>query len=97
VDLFVDDFIGLGQGSKAELSNMRRTLLHSLDEVLRPLDDLDDPFRKEPASVKKLKQGDAAWGTRKLVLGWVLDTVLMTLELPHHRKERLKSILDEIP
>jgi hypothetical protein len=97
VDLFVDDFIGMGQGSLKELSKIRRTLLHSLDEVLRPLDSMDSSHRKEPASTKKLKQGDAAWGTRKLILGWIIDTTLMTLELPHHRKTRLLEILDEIP
>jgi hypothetical protein len=34
VDLFVDDFIGMGQGKPVALSNIRQTLLHSLDEVL---------------------------------------------------------------
>ena len=97
VDVFVDDFIAMGQGSRKALSRVRRTLLHSLDEVLRPLDEDDDRFRKEPASVKKLQQGDAAWGTRKLILGWIIDTLAMTLELPHHRKLRLHTILDEIP
>jgi hypothetical protein len=96
VDLFVDDFIGMGQGSPKELSKIRQTLLNSLDKVLRPLDDLDSAYRKEPASTKKLKQGDAAWGTRKMILGWVIDTVLMTLELPHHRKIWLLEILDKI-
>ena len=97
VEVFVDDFLGLGQGNPSQLSAVRRTLLHSLDEVFRPLDDLDDKYRKEPASTKKLKQGDAAWGTRKLMLGWIIDTILMTLELPHHRKVRLLAILDEVP
>ena len=97
VEVFVDDFVGMGQGTVTKLSTIRRTLLHSLDEVLRPLDSDDDAHRKEPASTKKLKQGDAAWGTRKLILGWIIDTIQMTLELPHHRKLRLQAILDEIP
>jgi hypothetical protein len=96
VDVFVDDFVGMGQGTKRQLSDIRRTLLHSLDDVLRQLDELDDGHPKEPASVKKLLQGNAYWGTRKLVLGWVIDTILMTLELPQHRKERLHTLLQEI-
>jgi hypothetical protein len=44
-----------------------------------------------------LGHGDARWGTRKLILGWIVDCILLTLELPEHRKERLKAILDEIP
>jgi hypothetical protein len=54
VDVFVDDFVGMGQGTDRQLSDIRRTLFHSLDDVLRQLDELDDDHRKEPASVKKL-------------------------------------------
>jgi hypothetical protein len=40
VDLFVEDFIvDMGQGSVDKLSNIRCTLLHSLDNILHPLDD----------------------------------------------------------
>ena len=34
VDVFVDDFIGLAQGSRRQLRNLRRTILHAVDEVL---------------------------------------------------------------
>ena len=37
-DVFVDDFIGMGQGTKKRLTNLRRSLLHTLDEVFRPLE-----------------------------------------------------------
>jgi hypothetical protein len=97
VDVFVDNFVAMAQGDKQQLSKVRRTLLHTLDEVLLELNILDDEHRQEPASTKKLKQGDACWGTRKLVLGWIINTILLTLELPQHRKDRLQSILDEIP
>jgi hypothetical protein len=96
-DVFVDDFIGMGQGNRQQLTNLRRILLHTLDEVFRPLEADDSPSRKEPASVKKLLQGDACWTTRKVVLGWVIDTLKMTIELPQHRAERLAEILASIP
>ena len=57
----------------------------------------DSPFRREPVSLKKLRQGDCSWDTIKLVLGWVIDTERMTLHLPPHRVERLWEILDSIP
>jgi hypothetical protein len=72
-------------------------LLHTLDEVFRPLESDDSPSRKEPASVKKLLQGDACWATRKVILGWIIDTLKMTIELPQHRQERLAEILASIP
>jgi hypothetical protein len=68
-----------------------------LDRVFQPLDPDDHPQQSEPASVKKLLKGDGAWATRKHILGWLLDTVASTLELPPHRRERLQELLDEIP
>lgn len=97
VDVFVDDFIGMCQGPKPTRKLVRRVMLHSLDKVFRPLEAGDNPHRKEPASDKKLAQGDGYWETRKLVLGWILDTVAMTIELPIHRRHRLKELLDAIP
>jgi hypothetical protein len=97
VDVFVDDFLGLGQGDPPTLSKIRRTLLHTPDEVFRELEEADDAFRKEPASVKQLKaRRDASWATQKLLLGWIIDTLLMTLELPDHRKKHLLAILNDI-
>jgi len=81
-DVFVDDFIGLAQGNRERLQRLRRILFHTIDDVFRPLDADDVPGRQEPISIKKLKQGDGAWATRKLVLGWIIDTATMTLELP---------------
>jgi hypothetical protein len=91
----VDDFIGLGQDPSAR--RVRKTLLHAIDNVFRPLSPDDSPFRREPVSIKKLRQGDCSWDTVKLILGWIVDTVNMTLELPPHRVVRLREILDSIP
>ena len=96
VDIFVDDFLGVAQGDRPRLQRVRRVLLGALDDVLRPLDDDDDPHRQEPASVKKLKQGDACWTTCLQVLGWIIDTQAMTLRLPDRRVARLTEILDDI-
>mmetsp|Transcript_21332 Transcript_21332/g.32959 ORF Transcript_21332/g.32959 Transcript_21332/m.32959 type:complete len:780 (+) Transcript_21332:5035-7374(+) len=96
VDVFVDDFVALAQQS-GNSRRVRRTLLHAIDDVLRPIDKLDSPQRREPVSLKKLKQGDCSWGTIKNVLGWIVDTVAMTVHLPLHRAERLAEILASIP
>jgi hypothetical protein len=71
-------------------------MLHTIDDILRPLSASDEAMRQEPISVKKLRQGDAYWTTRKMVLGWIIDTVKMTLELPLHRHARLLEILATI-
>jgi len=97
VDVYVDDFIGVAQGSTTRLQRLRRILLDTLDDVFRPNDPLDSKYRKEPASVKKLRKGDATWATVKMVLGWIIDTDRMLLYLPPHRLERLNEILNSIP
>jgi len=96
-DVFVDDFIGLAQGNRERLQRLRRILFHTIDDVFRPLDSDDLPGRQEPISIKKLRQGDGAWATRKLILGWMIDTVAMTLELPDRRRIRLQELLASLP
>ena len=97
VDIYVDDFIALGQGDTTTLHNVRTTLFNTIDSVFRPLDLTDNqPSRKEPISVKKLHKGDARWTTRKPILGWIIDTVAATIELPPHRADRLHHILQTL-
>ena len=95
IDVFVDDFLGLCQASSAQ--PVRRALLHAVDSVFRPTDFHDDVTRREPVSLKKLRKGDVSWSTLKNVLGWMIDTVAMTIALPPHRVERLAQILASIP
>ena len=94
VDVYVDDFIALAQHDKPRI---RKILLHAVDSIFRPTDFKDGIYRREPVSIKKLKQGDLSWNTTKLVLGWIIDTVAMTITLPAHRQERLGEILHSIP
>ena len=96
VDVFVDDFIAICQGHKNK-SRIRNTLLHAVDAVFRPTDYYDNLTRREPVSIKKLRQGDCSWNTIKTVLGWIINTSSMTIELPPHRQERLGEILASIP
>ena len=50
--------------------------------------------RPEAISIKKLRKGDGSWTTRKILLGWMVDTTRQTLELPPHRKLELAELLD---
>jgi hypothetical protein len=93
---YVDDFIGFVQGNLKRCQQVKRVLLHALDKVFCGVDELDSPHRQEPASLKKILKGDATWVTRKAILGWVLETIEKTMEIPAHRIERLQDILDFI-
>jgi hypothetical protein len=95
VDVYVDDFCNLIQGNRRRRRMARRILFHTIDEVLRPLDPTQK-FQQEPTSVKKLRKGDGYWETRKIILGWLIDTLNQTIELPPHRIARLQEIFDSL-
>ena len=97
IDVFVDDFLGLAQGQRHRRRHVRRTLFHALDKVFRPLDGQDAKQRKEVLSLKKLDAGDCSWSTCQVLLGWIVDTINMTITLPPHRVERLHEILSATP
>jgi hypothetical protein len=94
-DVYVDDFLLVAQ-TKRQQTRLLRLTLDAIDQVLRPLSASDPIYRKEPTSVKKLRQGDAHWSTQKTILGWDVDTVAGTLQLPPHRVARLQSLLDTV-
>jgi hypothetical protein len=94
-DVFVDDFIQLGQGSKRRMNALRLHLLAAIDEILaRPTS--TESHRNEAISLKKLVQGDGSWATRQLILGWIIDVLRQTLELPPHRKLALAEIFTSL-
>jgi len=93
-DVYVDDFMMAVQGMEpARVQHLRR-LLYSIDDVFRPKDELDSVYRQHVASLKKLGKGDACLLTRKTILGWIIDTLRGTLELPPHRIARLLEIFE---
>jgi hypothetical protein len=75
LEVYIDDFIQLAQTSDpAQLKHLSWALLHAIHSVFPPpaITGHDD---KDPVSLKKLKQGEGTWDTKKEILGWVL-TVL---------------------
>ena len=96
IDIFVDDFVGITQGNKARREEVKRALLHSLDDVLPPLSQMDLTTHQDPSSMKKMKQGDSTWVTKKILLGWVIDSVRGTIHLPQHRVTGLTTMSQEV-
>jgi hypothetical protein len=83
IRVFLDGFIALAQGLPKQKRWVDQVLMEAINNVLRPFHVQDGPYRREPISVHKLKKGDrACWETRKQILGMIINTVSMTLELP---------------
>ena len=56
--------------SRTNERRVRRILLYAIDDVIR-LSECDNVHRREPVSLKKLRQGDCSWSTVKQIRGWV--------------------------
>jgi hypothetical protein len=46
--------------------------------------------------VKKFRKREGTFLTRKIVLGWLINTLALTIELPPHQVARLNAILASI-
>lgn len=95
-DIYMDDFMQATQGPPAARLAQLRRLLHAIDSVFRPVDDADPSSRTPVPSMKKFLAGDAYLSIRKVILGWLLNTLAQTLTLPPHRLERLQHIFDTL-
>ena len=74
---------------------IRRHLWHAVDQCLAQPPETSAE-RPEATSIKKLQKGDGSWTTRKVPLGWMVDTLRQTLKLPPHRKLELAKLLDSL-
>jgi hypothetical protein len=93
-DVFMDDYIQVGQGGPKGMRKLRRHLLEAVNQVLAQPG--TESHRNEAILLAKFCTGDDSWTTRKVVLGWVLDTIRQTMELPPHRKLLLANIFHDL-
>lgn len=97
VEVFVDDFIGIGQDHPQNpLSNQRAALSHNIDKIFRPNRPSDSQYRKEPQSQSKMEKGDASWHTMKEALGWNWGGKSKTLQLKPKRAMKAIALVNEV-
>ena len=97
VDVFVDDFIGMGQDHPSNpLENQRAVLSHNIDKVFRRNGSQDHQWRKEPQSQSKMAKGDASWHTKKEALGWDWGATTRTLQMTPKRVDKALSLLEAV-
>jgi len=96
LEVYMDDFIGLAQApTHKELLHFTCTIMHGIHSVFPPPGPNDDP-EDEPISIKKLRQGDGLWSTKKEILGWLFDGVLWCLSLPTEKVTKIKATLMQL-
>lgn len=73
MEVYIDDFIQLAQTTDPmRLEHLSRAILHGIHSVFPP-PAATGHKGEDPVSLKKLKQGDGLWATRKELLGWIFD------------------------
>jgi len=55
-----------------------------------------DNAKDEPISIKKLKQGEGHWATRKEILGWLFDGTTRCINLPTNKVTSILQSLKEL-
>ena len=93
VDVLVDNFLGLAQGTTHQQRQIWRTLFHTVDKVFQTYDSGDSKNRKIVLSLKKQLERECTWSICQVLLGWIIDTVNMTLFLSPHRGNLFNEIL----
>jgi hypothetical protein len=85
--VYVDDFINAAveDSSGKFLQRVARATLHAIHSIFQPPAETGTPGAKDPISEKKLAQGDARWDTKKEILGYWLDGIDRTIQLPPSR------------
>jgi hypothetical protein len=96
--VYVDDFLvaAVEDRKGGLLDRAARATLHAIHSVFPPPTADDAPGTKDPISVKKLLKGDAQWNTIKDILGYELDGVARTIQLPKHKSETLLKELRKV-
>jgi len=84
----MDDFIGMSAGHlHADLLHFTWAVLHGIHTVFPPPEPMEDQ-EDEPISVKKLKQGNGLWSTKKEILGWLFDCSTRCINLLAYKIEK---------
>ena len=89
--VYVDDHI-MAAVEDEEGTLLRRTAratLHAIHSVFASPDAITMEGAKDPISEKKLLKGDGRWDTKKDILGYILDGIALTVQLPQDRADDL--------
>jgi hypothetical protein len=90
LEVYVDDFMSLViPTSAAQLRHVANAVMRGIHDVFPEDDDNDE----DPISVKKMRQGDGRYSTRKCILGFDFDGEAKTLWLEEGKRALLLTIL----
>ena len=95
IDILIDDFIGVTQGSPEHCQHAHGCILHAIDKVFAQSGP-NTPNQIETVSKKKMLKGDGGWNQHKEILGWMLNMCQGTMELTDWYKEHVLQIFVDL-
>lgn len=92
LESYIDDFIKMIQCTDpSQLVRLTRAVLHAIYSIFPP-PEVTNSNMGPPISNKKLDE-EGAWEVRKEVLGWLLDGIARTIQLPPNKATKLLNEL----
>jgi hypothetical protein len=93
----MDNFLGLMQGGRRRQNQVHLVLFEAINAIFRLLTDSNPSTRQEPISIKNFLKGNGAWETTKTMLGWIINAIAGTVQLPLCQLLWLVAILAKLP
>ncbi|HEY9816807.1 MAG TPA: hypothetical protein V6D20_13560 [Candidatus Obscuribacterales bacterium] len=96
LEIFVDDAIGLVQSTcEASLRHYSRALLHAIHQIFPKAPPGSE--QEDPISYKKLVlDQEGVWAVRKEILGWLMDGINRTIQLPTKKVDKIQETIRSI-
>ena len=96
LEVFVDDFIQLAQTDDIPTQRgLSRKLMTAIHDTFPP-PDVSGHNGKDPISMKKLREGEGLWETKKEILGWIFDGVTRCIELKASHAKKIQEELTAV-
>ena len=93
IEVYIDDFIQLAQCTDPDqLLHLSRAILHGIHSIFPP-PTVTGGTEEDPIALKKLRQGDGLWDTRKEILGWIFDGINHCIALPNDKHTHIQAEL----
>jgi hypothetical protein len=93
LEVYMDDYCALLQSTDPQIiTHHSRALLHAIHQIF-PADPSQDPHQDAISYKKLVSEHEGVWTTRKEILGWIMDGINRTIELPPKKVETILSTI----
>ena len=96
VDVYIKICLPSAGGEGTDRRRVRENIFSSIDQVFQP-SYMKYRIWKEPDYLRKVSKGYSAWTSRKRIIGWVLNSLDLTISLLTLRLHKVHAALEEFP